>query len=234
MIRMTGPGKTCLANQLYLERMRNTPRSMSDSSLGLSGTYGAGIHTDKINSAQKNSVSSAIQKAAEAVSENCKNLTATGEGSLLEQAISSGNTKDMVKEVNSFVENYNAMVEKLKKSNDTMDKIYSVQLKADGEKYKDQLAAIGIGMGEDGTMSVDQKKLESASPEEFKAAFGKTNSFLGDLAVKSIYIEANAALNASQNNSGYYNNYNSLLDYTSGKDSSYEAGSIGSYFNDLR
>lgn len=230
MVRITGNGKTCLANQLYLDRMRNTPRNMSDSAKSLLGVYG-GANTEGMNSVKKNPVSSEIQKAAAAVGENCKNLTATGTGSLLEQALSSKDTKSAVKEVNSFVENYNAMVEKLKESKDSMDQIYAKQLKADGEKYKEQLASIGIAMKEDGTLAVDQKILEGASAEEIKKALGGSDTFTGAVAIKSIYIEANAALSGTQGSFGSYNNYNNLLSYSSEEDGE---DTSGYYFNYVR
>ncbi len=122
---------------------------------------------------QQKSISYDTMKvAADRVSGHMDRFLATGEDSLFGKADSEEAKDAAVKEINAFVANYNMMVGKLTKSGNSVEKAYANKLRSCFGGKTAALKAAGITVGIDGTLSVDQKKLEQAEFSDLKAIFG--------------------------------------------------------------
>lgn len=181
-----------------------------------------------INKASK--VYKQTKNAAAGLREHTEELFGAGKDSLLSKAEESGDTSKAVKEIKGFVEDYNSMVNGMKQTGGSVNSIYLKQLSAFAKASEDSLKAIGITQNKDGTLSVNEKELNAADVSKLKEAFGSTSSFGGQAAVKSIYVEANAAEGMSYQQNMMYAGYNNYGSY--GGNSSIQ-NLIGNYFNSL-
>ena len=178
-----------------------------------------------------------VKAGAEGVREHAGNLSQTGEDSLFGKAEASGNTKDVVYEINRFVEDYNSMLTNMKKAGGSIQTIYSKQFATQSLIHRDELSKIGITASTDGSLSVNQDVLKKAGIDDMKKVFQGTSSFAGQASVKSIYVESSAVSNLSANPYTSYNRYGTYGNSSYGGYSSYNsyggysANSFGSLFN---
>lgn len=178
-----------------------------------------------------NAVCDATKDAAIGLREHAEKLSETEKDSLFEKAEKSGSTKEVASEISSFIDDYNKMVENMKKSDGSVNTAYCKRLAEDFEEHKEELAEIGITLGKNGTLLVDIEKLEAASLDSLKKVFSGSSSFAGKTASKSIYIEAQAVSTKSKNQAnaqtGNYNPYG-------GTGSAALDEFLGNYFNSAK
>lgn len=162
-----------------------------------------------------------IQNSAKELRTHAQRLSEDGNKSLFAKAEKSGSTEDIVKEVKGFVEDYNAMVNGMKDTKNTVDTIYKKQFTEMVDSYKSQLSAIGITKASNGSLKVNETQLKDANLEQLQEVFSGSTSFGSKAAVKSIYVEANAASNkSSASKYGGYGTYGSKNAYASNTASS--------------
>lgn len=160
-----------------------------------------------------------MKSYAENVQKHLENLLDTEEKSLFAQAKTEGKTDDIVKEITSFVEDYNEMVRKMDKEGGTVNNLYLKQLHGYITSKKSKLENIGIKEDKNGILSIDKKVLKEAELEKLKELFHGEGSFADKVLERSEKIEENAQTNLNSLNSA---TYSSLL-------SNY--GNSGSRFN---
>lgn len=112
--------------------------------------------------------------------------------------------KSLQNEVRTFVEEFNQLYAQVKNVSGSKDGSYGAQFNELVYDNKEKLSEIGISIGKDGSLSVNNSGLKKAKAADFKAVFSGTDSLAGKAAVKSIYAEANALTNSSLYGYGNY------------------------------
>ncbi len=167
-------------------------------------------------------ISSKLSSAASALSEN---------SSLFENKIKTkdkdGNeTEDYDREkisslVKSFAENYNAMVKNGGDSNDSSVLRSSLTMVNTTSVNENLLNSVGITIGEDNTLSVDEDKLKEADINTLKTLFSGHNSY-----ASNVQSSASSIMRAAQNGLNKLEGYNSSGTYNQ----SVDTGSLYSSF----
>lgn len=203
-------------------------------SYGTSRVYGTGSNYRAQAAAKVDAIYEETKTAAKSLRTYGQNLMDSHEDGLLSQAEKKGTTREYVEEVTNFVDAYNTMVKNMGTTGGTMNNLYAGQMKTDYSSHKEDLAAVGITAAKDGSLNIDKSILEKADISALKKAFGSTGSFAGKMAVKSIYVEANAV--SDQTSAQYarfqssYGGYGSYGGYSYSPYSRYY-DSMGSYGN---
>ncbi len=157
------------------------------------------------------SVYETVQETAENLRDNVIAFTGSEAENLFTTAENSGSTAKIVTEVKSFVENYNAFASAVKEMGGSENTTYLEQMNSLLTKDSDVYEKVGITFAEDGTLTLDEKVLASASVEDLKTAFYNDDD-LEEIAQKSIRVQANAisgkyaATVSNYTNSGTYSN----------------------------
>lgn len=231
MWQYMGAGKA--SNTSYLNALAQAQRKRAGSSTGNM----TGINNRYGNTYQNTtSVLESLQKAASGIREHTERLSESGSASLFAKAEETGNTKDVVKEVEAFVADYNSMVSNMRKTGGTTNNIYRSKLSYDIIGDREELKNIGITANKDGTLEVDKKKLQNAAVEDLQKVFEGASSFAGKTSVNSIYVESGAVTTMAQSSyqaalGGYnsYGAYNGFGGYGSLGGYGMYGGGFGSY-----
>ena len=221
MVNMYSFLNTSAAQRYSALRSASTSKTQSaGKAYGSNYAYGTGS-TYAARAAEKvQAIYEDTKNAASNVRTYSQNLMNGDKSGLLARAEASGSTKEVVSEVKSFVEEYNNMLRNMKNTGGTMNDLYAGQLKTSLSNYKEDLAAVGISAGRDGSLVLNEEALGKADISALKKAFGSTDSFVGKASVKSIYVEANAVSQQtkaqySYGNYGSYGGYGSYSPYSS-------------------
>lgn len=173
-------------------------------------------------SANKVALSTVKAESTELVNTTAK-LINTGKDSLFANA--DKYDKDAAyKAVGAFVSDYNATVDALKSVSDisvqsagsSMQRITSIMSKG--------LSKIGITVGSDGKLSLDEKSFKDADMSNVKSMFNGTGSYAGIVSAAASRVSSQAANQINRSNGSlygsqygnqgyYYNSYNSGLLY---------------------
>lgn len=123
----------------------------------------------------------------------------------------SDSTKNTVKK---FADSYNKTMDSLENSDSANALQKGVSLVNTSKAYSRTLARIGITVGSDNRLTVDEAKLAKASEGDLKALFNGSYSYATKVADKASYISRAAGLSAqvSYNNKGQTNNIYSMLE----------------------
>lgn len=112
----------------------------------------------------------------------------------ISKKLMSDEKKDVKAEIESFVKEYNSLNKQMNTSGNKVYTEFSKDLKNEVITQQKALAEIGISYVHDGTLSIDKKKLESASAENIKKVFLEKNSFSSKVASKASYIEKRSVI----------------------------------------
>lgn len=175
--------------------------------------------------ASSNRAATTVKKEADELSESVKALTNQGSQSLFVQKETTAvdpetgvktttrgyDTEAIAKAVNSFVSEYNDAVKAgAASSNENVVRNTAYMTKQTGI-YARSLSDVGITVGKDNTLSVNEDKLKSAGIDTLKRVFNGTNSFAAQTANRSNSISQAAARATSTastyGRNGSYNNY---------------------------
>lgn len=170
------------------------------------GTLGSSSGLSSLYGSYKTTSYSKLDKASKELSEKADKLTATGETSLFEKAAAGGSTKDITSTVSDMVEQYNQTLKQLATSGDVMGKLYKQELSAIFEDNKETLKSVGITQEKDGSLTVDEKVLQSADIDTLKKAFGNGSDFGSRLGTVSGYVNKYASANLDSVTSQYGSN----------------------------
>lgn len=102
----------------------------------------------------------------------------------------------LVKGVSNYVTAYNSTISNLASCGGSLNKSFKIEFVEAFKGSKEALEKVGITMGTDGKLVIDQNKLEAAKPEEIKSIFGATSEYVKNIAssVSSIDTIINKAL----------------------------------------
>lgn len=178
------------------------------------GSSGSDTLLDALNKNQK--VSSAttesykkLSKTADSLQELAEKLSAKGDDSFFEKIKESGKTDELYSMVESYVSKYNSTLSELKKTPGVLNQYYGQMLQESAEDSSSALEKIGITIGKDGALSIDQKKLKESSIEDIEQAFGASGEFTSKAGFLAGKISDNA-LAGMQSASIQYNGSGSL------------------------
>lgn len=163
---------------------------------------GIGSKTNASNIINKNNYSK-LEDAAEGLNKYADKLAATDKDSIFAKAQESGSTKEILSDVNHMIEEYNATLKQLQTTGGTMNRFYEQQLKEIPAGCKETLKNIGITQAKDGSLSVDEKVLESADVDTLKKALGSEAGFASKVSFVSNRIKENAAVNIASASNQY-------------------------------
>ncbi|MCM1498071.1 MAG: hypothetical protein NC124_06345 [Clostridium sp.] len=166
---------------------------------------------DALNSKRNIEKTSALQKnakelgsAADSLTASASKLTETGEKSLFGKAKESGETKELLAEIQSMVEYYNKTLKLLKETDSSLNSFYHSELKNTVKQTAEQLKAVGVTQDKDGSLVVDSKTMENADYEALRAAFGEDSQFTA----RTEFIGSKIADNADTVLASASNQYN--------------------------
>ena len=116
-----------------------------------------------------------------------------------------------VSAIKNFAESYNSTLDTLADSENTSALEKGVQMVNSTKAYARTLNRIGISVGSDNRLSVDEDKLKAASPLTMKSLFSGSYSLANRIADKASYIHRTAALSSA--NLSTYNSKGTKTDY---------------------
>lgn len=163
----------------------------------------------------------ALKEASKKVKDNIGKLVSGGTDSIFEKAASSDNNDDVLKEVKAFVKNYNAMLGNLGDATDSRSIAQYEQIVNSSISKMADFTKIGISIGKDGTLSIDEKALDGASLDNLKRVFNGPASFAARVKVSISYVESNAAANEKVETTGVYGRQGAYSRYLAGSSSNY-------------
>lgn len=115
-------------------------------------------------------------------------------------------SEDVIADVKDFVSNYNSTLNSAKKLNSYSILQTSVWMKEQTDHAESMLDKIGITIGADNTLTIDEDKLKAASMTDIKSVFGGSSSYGARVAIQASSI-ANQSGNQMALNMGK-NTYN--------------------------
>lgn len=200
--------------------------------LGRRSTYSKGTasaeYLSQMMEERQGSSSNSSSRLAFGVREHAAALADGGSKSLVSQAVSTGDTKAVVNEVNEFVGDYNSMITRLKSSGGALEQAYLKEFKGLAQDHSDALKTIGITVGDDGKLKLDKTALVEASPETLQKCLQGGDSFVAKTGAKSVAL---AVTTASAGGLGLEESSDSLdwLSSDSGRKSSVSASKVARY-----
>ena len=103
---------------------------------------------------------------------------------------------ELLKGVTNFVTAYNSTITNLTSCGGTLNNTFQSEFLEACKAKAEDFANIGITMGSDNKLVIDQEKLAAANPEDIKALLGSTSSYYKNIAstVDSIDTIVNKAM----------------------------------------
>lgn len=167
-------------------------------------------------SADSAAVNSNTASKADALSKSAGDLWASGKGSVFEKKDivtkdENGNEtktydydKDAIyKAVSTFAGDYNNMIDAAMKSRNSNVISKATDMVMQSLKSEDRLNKVGITIGEDNKLSVDESKLKSADISSLKSLFSGVNSYAYDVQSKASYMNMYAKEDAAKASGTY-------------------------------
>lgn len=97
------------------------------------------------------------------------------------------------KKINSFVKNYNSMIEEGSDASDDTILRNVLNMTSATDRQKHSLSSVGIKVNSDNTLSVDEDKLKTADVSTLKSLFGKTGTYATTLDGLATNVASKAA-----------------------------------------
>ncbi len=159
-----------------------------------------------------------LEKSADELEDAASVLTSEKDDNIYAQARKNEDTEAVKKQAKELLSDYNDMLEKLGKSDSSLNAYYKQML---GEVYsneKEGLNLIGIYTDKDGYLSLDESKFDEADIDTLEKVLGSTSGF----SAKTGYIASRVANNAESYLESMSSQYNSTgKNYSSYSNSRY-------------
>jgi len=144
-----------------------------------------------------------LEKAADSLKEQAAKFAATGEDSFFDKIKESGEGEELCAGVKNYVKCYNETLSALKKAPGVLNGYYSQMMQEVAKDSSGALENIGITVGKDGMLSIDEEKLKAAKVEDVEAVFGPS----GEFSSKSSFLAGRVSDNAHTNATSVSNQY---------------------------
>lgn len=113
-----------------------------------------------------------LEKQASSLADLAEKFAATGENSFFDKIKESGDHETLNAGVKDYIKSYNATLSALNKSEGILNEYYSQMMQEAVKDSSKSLEGIGITIGKDGMLSIDEEKLKEASVEDIESVFG--------------------------------------------------------------
>lgn len=158
----------------------------------------------KLKSSADEQVLSSIKSTAQSMGAAAKELSGID--------FDKSSREDLYKAVKKMTDSYNAVVSNAAKTNTVSISQSVTWMQNDTKAHESQLANVGISIGSDGTLSVDEKKFADAGLSDIKALMEGNTGYAGRL---------------SQKAAGLYNLATNQISYNQGKTLYSSSGILG-------
>ncbi len=163
-----------------------------------------------------------LQSTTDDLTASAKELYTSGSKSVFQKKNGSYDTDAIYQKVKGFTEDYNAVLEAGEKSSDKKIANSITGMKNYTKMEANMLGKLGITVGEDSSLSIDEDTFKKSDMSVAKSLFNGTGSYGYTIATKSAMANSYADMEAKQANT--YNQYGSY-------GSTYSQGSLyNSYF----
>ena len=140
------------------------------------------------------------------LSQSASKLAGSDKDSIYDKAKESGDTTDILSDVNKMVEAYNATMKQLKTTGGIMNEFYQQQLKNNPAGSKESLESIGISQAKDGSLIVDEKVFRNADADTLQKVLGGENGIAPKIGFLGEHINKNASENVVSASNRYGSN----------------------------
>lgn len=146
-----------------------------------------------VNSIKKSSYEK-LEKSAEKLQEKAEYFTKMHE---------SADNQQIYENASSLAEHYNSTIKALKSASTPLNDYYRQMLEEVATENKESLSNVGITLSSNGTLSVDETKMQSVDIDTLKKAIGTTSTFSEKVAFLASRISTNAETNMASLSSVY-------------------------------
>lgn len=164
----------------------------------------------------ENTISQSVATTESTATSNTTNETDTAQ-STVTSTKEKELQNDIVEAVEKLVTNFNTVYESLTELGGTVNTMYASRIKNLAYSNKTQLTEVGVTQNKNGTLAIDEKKLESVALDDLKAVFCMESGLIGDLQEHAKSMKESAAATASVLNKMYgsstYNQYGTSSSY---------------------
>lgn len=171
---------------------------------------------NKVDAANLNTYKK-LEKAADELDAQAQRFMAEGSESFFEKAKASGDTSELYKEAKELLEKYNTLFSAMKGSSDSMNAFYRQSMQELVSSGKETLAAVGISVESDGSLTIDADKFKSASMETLETVLGRNDSFSTSLSFIAAKVGNYANANLKSATSSYLSNGTAASGYYGSK-----------------
>lgn len=165
-------------------------------------------------SSEKTSTLASIRSAADSMTKAADALNKTGSSSPFAKTGSEYDKEKILSSVNDFVKSYNSLIDTASRSSVSAIKNAASSMTNNTAINARSLAKIGITVGEDNKLSIDEETFNKADMNDAKALFSGNGSYGYQTNVSAMMVDSYATQEASKSNTygadgGYTYNYNS-------------------------
>lgn len=168
------------------------------------GDYKVNLNTSssESTSTSKDSVSTiaGVEKSAENLKSAADKLTAKGSDSVFKQTAGEYDTDKIYDAVKDFTTAYNSVIDSATDSNSSSVENALKSMKNSTAINAKALAKIGITVGSDNKLSIDEKTFKAADMNSVKSLFNGNGSYGYQMEVKASMIDSAASFEASRAN----------------------------------
>lgn len=159
-----------------------------------------------------------LKDAAEALEDATKTLGCEKNDNIFAKAKESGDNSEVVKNIKNLIEQYNVAKKQLESDSDSpINAYYAQTLRQLASKNSEALSAVGITVGKDGSMTIDESKLNAAKLEDLEGLFGSKSEFIQKLEYLASHISDNVSAELKSLGNQYGQDANSFSSYLSNK-----------------
>ncbi len=172
--------------------------------------------TQKSDMAKKKSYEK-LDDAASSLEEAAKALMSEKEDNLFAKAKESGSTEDVIKAVKALIEKYNETRKQLDNNPSNINMYYNQLLGSLASKNSEELSKLGITVGKDGSISVDEDQIKDAKIEDLESMFGAKSEFVQKLQFLGSHVSDSVAAELESMGMQYGQDANSFSSFISNK-----------------
>lgn len=159
-----------------------------------------------------------LKDAAESLENATKTLGSEKSDNIFAKAKESGDNADIVKNVKTLIEQYNEVRKQLERdASSPINAYYNQTLGQLASKNKEELSKVGIMVGKDGSMTIDESKLKEASVEDLESLFGSKSEFIQKMQYLASHVSNNVSAQIESLGNQYGQDANSFSSYISNK-----------------
>lgn len=149
---------------------------------------------------------------AETLRNSVNTLGSASKSNIFENARNTGSKDAILSQTKQMIGGYNSTISGITEDNSSLNRVYRQFMENAVTENSDSLAAIGIAVNKDKTLSFDETKFKNASLDEIEAVIGRGSRFTSRVGSMAENVSRNAISMATNLNS-VYNSYGTYSSY---------------------